>query len=77
MGSNLINFYTLIKTKTMYYRIYAKFAGQTKFQPLDLSTGQQVINLIHASLITPEELPKVQQIIEENKEVKFEIRKAN
>ena len=61
----------------MYYRIYAKFAGQTKFQALDLSTGQQVINLIYATLIPAENLGKVQQIIDDNKEVKFEIRKAN
>jgi len=61
----------------MYYRIYAKFAGQTKFQAIDLSTGQQVINLNHATLVPAEKLGKIQQIIEENKEVKFEIRKAN
>jgi hypothetical protein len=75
MGNYLI--YNNLKQKKMYYRIYAKFAGQTKFQALDLSTGQQVINLIHATLIPAENLGKVQQIIEDNKDVKFEIRKAN
>jgi hypothetical protein len=69
--------YNKLKQQNMYYRIYAKFAGQTKFQPLDLSTGQQVINLIYATLIPAENLGKVQQIIEDNKDVKFEIRKAN
>jgi hypothetical protein len=75
MEFNLIN--NKLKQQNMYYRIYAKFAGQTKFQPLDLSTGQQVINLIHATLIPAENLGKVQQIIEYNKDVKFEIKKAN
>ena len=75
MEFNLIN--NKLKQNKMYYRIYAKFAGQTKFQPLDLSTGQQVINLIYATLIPAENLGKVQDIINDNKEVKFEIRKAN
>ena len=37
-----------------YYRLYAKFEGQKRFKPLDLSTGEQVTNLIHATMI-PEE----------------------
>ena len=59
----------------MYYRIYAKFQGQKKFEALDLSTGAQVKNLIYATMITESEIPKVQKIIEDNKEVEFQIRK--
>ena len=59
----------------MYYRIYAKFQGQKKFEALDLSTGAQVKNLIYATMITESEIHKVQKIIEDNKEVEFEIRK--
>ena len=59
----------------MYYRIYAKFQGQKKFEALDLSTGAQVKNLIYATMITESEIPKVEKIIEDNKEVKFQIRK--
>jgi hypothetical protein len=60
----------------MYYRIYAKFKGQTKFEALDLSTGGQVKNLIRATLVTEDNIGKVQKIIEDNKEVQFEIRKV-
>jgi hypothetical protein len=59
----------------MYYRIYAKFQGQKKFEALDLSTGAQVKNLIYATMITESEIPKVEKIIEDNKEVEFQIRK--
>lgn len=61
----------------MYYRIYAKFKGQNKFQALDLSTGQQVINLIYATLVDENNIIKVQKIIDDNKEVQFQIRKVN
>ena len=60
----------------MYYRIYAKFKGQTKFEALDLSTGAQVKNLIRATLVDENNIGKVQKIIEDNKEVQFEIRKV-
>jgi hypothetical protein len=59
----------------MYYRVYAKFQGQKKFEALDLSTGAQVKNLIYATMITESEIPKVEKIIEDNKEVEFQIRK--
>ena len=61
----------------MYYRIYAKFQGQKKFEALDLSTGAQVKNLIYATMITESEIPKVAKIFEDNKEVEFQIRKIN
>lgn len=60
----------------MYYRIYAKFEGQTKFEALDLSTGAQVKNLIRATLVDENNIGKVQKIIDDNKDVKFEIRKV-
>lgn len=59
----------------MHYRIYAKFQGQKKFEALDLSTGAQVKNLIYATMITESEIPKVEKIIEDNKEIEFQIRK--
>jgi hypothetical protein len=59
----------------MYYRVYAKFQGQKKFEALDLSTGAQVKNLIYATMISDSEIPKVEKIIEDNKEVEFQIRK--
>jgi hypothetical protein len=59
----------------MYYRIYAKFQGQKKFEALDLSTGAQVKNLIYATMITESEIPKLSSIFEQNKDVEFQIRK--
>ena len=59
----------------MYYRIYAKFQGQKKFEALDLSTGVQVKNLIYATMITESEIPKLSSIFEQNKDVEFQIRK--
>jgi len=62
---------------TTYYRVYAKFQGQKRFLPLDLSTGLQVINLIHATLIPAENLDKLKEAISDNKDVEFKIIKAN
>ena len=59
----------------MYYRVYAKFQGQKKFEALDLSTGAQVKNLIYATMITESEIPKLSSIFEQNKDVQFQIRK--
>jgi len=59
------------------YRIYAKFKGQKTFKALDLSKGNQVNNLIYATIIREEELEKVKKIIEDNSDVEFEIRKVN
>jgi len=57
------------------YRLYCKFEGQSQFKPLDLSRGQQVTNLIYATIFTDAELEAVKRTIEMNKETKFEIRK--
>ena len=56
-----------------YYRVYAKYKFQNNFMPLDLENGTQVINLIHASMIPSENLGKIKQIIEDNKDIKFKI----
>ena len=58
------------------FLLYAKFHGQKKFKALDLATGVQVNNLIHATLIPSENLGKVEQIIAENMGVQFKIKKA-
>jgi hypothetical protein len=41
------------------YRVYAKFKGQSKFKPIDLSQGTQVTNLIHATIIPDFNLSKL------------------
>lgn len=56
-----------------YYRLYAKFEGQNKFKALDLNKGTQVENLIYATMIPGENLGKIQNIIEDNSEIKFKI----
>jgi len=38
------------------YFLYVKFKGQTQFRPMNWSKGTQVINLMHASMFTPEEV---------------------
>lgn len=58
----------------MYYLLYAKFEGQTKFQALDLSTGIQVINLIYATMIPKENLGKIHELIELNKNQNIEFK---
>lgn len=60
----------------MYYRIYAKFPGQNQFRPLDLSTGQQVINLIHATLLNEYEIHIFNKICKDNEDVQFKLIKA-
>jgi hypothetical protein len=59
----------------VYYRLYAKFEGQKRFKPLDLSTGQQVTNLIHASMIPEENLSKIEEIIQQNSNIHFQLEK--
>ena len=56
-----------------FYRLYAKFEGQKRFEALDLSTGGQVKNLIYATMIPAENLPKVEAIIKDNPETEFKI----
>jgi len=62
-----------------YYRVYAKFEGQTKFKPLDLSTGQQVTNLIYATMVSQSRLYDLKAYLEEVKqdqpEIEFKLEK--
>lgn len=61
----------------LFYRLYAKLKGQPKFKALDLSNGTQVNNLIYATMIPQENLGKIQDLIELNKNnnVEFKIKK--
>ena len=46
-----------------YYRLYAKFDGQTKFRAIDLSTGAQVNNLIYATMIPSSNVQKLAKMM--------------
>lgn len=60
-----------------YYRVYAKFEGQKRFKPLDMATGTQVTNLIHATMIPETHLGILKMIIRDNPETEFRIEKIN
>lgn len=60
----------------MLYRVYAKFNGQKQFKPLDLSTGQQVTNLIYATLVPAENLGRLKDAIQGQQDAKIEIRET-
>ena len=47
--------------KKPYYRLYAKFSGQSKFKAMDLFEGTQVDNLIYATILRQGEAIKVLQ----------------
>lgn len=47
--------------KRTYYRLYAKFSGQSKFKAMDLFEGTQVDNLIYATILRQGEALKVLQ----------------
>lgn len=58
----------------MYYRLYAKFEGQKQFKPVDLSTGNQVTNLIHATMIPEDKIENLKYTLSENEpEIEFKI----
>lgn len=61
------------------YRVYAKFEGQQRFKPMDLSTGQQVTNLIYATIVSESRLWDLKEYLEEVKkdqpEIEFRIDK--
>ncbi len=63
------------------YRVYAKFEGQQRFKPMDLSTGQQVTNLIYATIVSENRLWDLKEYLEEVKkdqpEIEFRIDKIN
>lgn len=57
-----------------YYRLYAKFEGQKQFKPVDLSTGNQVTNLIHATMIPEDKIENLKDALAENEpEIEFKI----
>ena len=57
-----------------YYRLYAKFEGQKQFKPVDLSTGNQVTNLIHATMIPEDKIENLKDALSENEpEIEFKI----
>jgi hypothetical protein len=60
------------------FRLYAKYPGQKRFQPIDWSRGIQVVNLIYATLFTESEMIKVQKSLDlpENHHVSFKFRKV-
>lgn len=60
-----------------YYRVYAKFEGQKRFKPLDMATGTQVTNLIHATMIPEAHLGILKHILKDNPETEFRVEKIN
>ena len=46
----------------MRFRLYVKFPGQKRFSPVDWSRGVQVVNLIHASLFTSDEVETLKRV---------------
>jgi hypothetical protein len=58
-----------------YYRLYAKFPEQKKYKPLDLETGQQVTNLIYATMIPEWKLKWLEDTYAENPEISFKLEK--
>jgi hypothetical protein len=62
----------------MYYRLYAKFDGQSRFKPVDIQAGVQVTNLIYATIIRDFELEKVKDLVRLNSHVcQMQIRDIN
>lgn len=62
---------------TQTYRIYCQAAGQASFHALDLSTGEQVRNLIYASLVPAKDIvPLIAKLSAWNPDWKFQARKA-
>ena len=62
-----------------YYRVYAKFAGQKQFKPVDLSTGRLVTNLIHATMVSEERIYDLKEYLNEvqqdQPEIEFKLEK--
>ena len=58
-----------------FYRLYAKFPEQNRYKPLDLATGTQVTNLIHATMIPEWKLKWLEDMYTENPEISFKLEK--
>lgn len=62
---------------TQTYRIYCQAKGQASFHALDLSTGEQVRNLIYATLIPAQDIvPLIAKLSTWNPDWKFQARPA-
>lgn len=60
------------------FRLYGKFFDQTRFLPFDIAQGKQVKNLIFATIVPAENLDKLKQLVESNKQFcTFQIRDLN
>lgn len=53
------------------FRLYAKFPEQKQFQAIDISKGIQVKNLIFATIVPAENLEKLKQLVDANKNICF------
>ena len=58
------------------FRLYGKFGGEKRFKPMDYNKGEQVTNLIHATLFTTEEVESLKGIDAINPEWTFEFREV-
>lgn len=60
------------------YRIYSKHKNQNKFKPVDWANGEQVTNLIYATLIPADFFNKAKQVLTDsiklNKGLIFQLR---
>lgn len=65
----------------MFHRLYAKSPGDKRYSPMDYNAGHQVINLMFATLFSPEETQRLEaelpKLHKENPGWKFMIRKAS
>jgi len=63
----------------MSYRLYVKFAGNKTFQPLDISSGKPVKNLIRATIVAESKYSELLKYVDackaDHPEHTFEIRK--
>ena len=61
------------------YRLYVKFQDQKRFAPVDWNNGVQVVNLIYASMFTPQEVERVKRVYlahSDNSHMKWEFRQV-
>ena len=61
------------------YRLYVKFQDQKRFAPVDWNNGVQVVNLIYASMFTPQEVETLKSVDlahPDNSHMKWEFRQV-
>jgi len=61
---------------TKVYRIYGKHKDQSRFKPMDLSEGIQVVNLIKASLVEETKITGLMEQLTKNKDWVFDAREV-